>query len=157
VKRFDVYVETSVWGAAANVEPAYYHDAAAKLLARTDAYNFYLSRVVTEEITAAAAPVRALIEGVIIACRPAELGVTSDVLALADEYLRRGIFPPQYGNDALHVAVASYYAMDYLVSYNFKHIVRVSRRELVKSANVILGYNTPMIVSAEELAEETEE
>jgi predicted nucleic acid-binding protein len=154
VRKFDVYVETSVWGAAADVEPAYYRKAADKLLARAGDFDFYVTDVVLAEVAAAAPAVRKGVEEVIKRASPSELEITADVAFLAGEYIKRGVFPARYEADALHVAAACHYAMDYLVSYNFRHIVRVSRRELIKSANAILGVATPQIISPEELAEE---
>lgn len=38
--------------------------------------------------------------------------------------------------DALHLAIASVHGLDYLVSWNFKHIVNVRTRRLVNAVNV---------------------
>jgi len=82
------------------------------------------------------------------------LGETGEILNLANLYVERKLFSEKYRDDAMHVAYASYHDMDYLVSYNFRHIVRVNRKNIIKATNSILGYHTPEIVSAEELAEE---
>ena len=79
---------------------------------------------------------------------------TPEVEHLADEYVRRDVIPARFRNDAVHVAYATFYAKDFLVSYNFKHIVGVRRRNLIRAANIVLGYATPEIVSPEELVEE---
>ena len=98
--------------------------------------------------------IRERLRGVIADINPFPLDETEEIITLTAEYVSRGIFPAKYRNDALHVAFASYYALDFLVSYNFRHIVRVSRRELVRAANTVLGFRTPIILSPEELAEE---
>ncbi len=147
-------METSVWGAAANVEPAYYHEAAEKLLGRTGDFNFFITNVVVREVAAAAPVVKETIKLLLDRVSPAELEVTTEVLTLVEEYIKRDVFPRRFEADAVHVAAASFYGVDYLVSYNFRHIVRVGRRELIRATNAILGVRTPEIISPEELAEE---
>jgi predicted nucleic acid-binding protein len=154
MRKRKVYVETSVWGAVFDAEPAYYREAARKLLSRADDFEFYISPVVGREITNAPREIRERLRGVITDVDPLPLDETEEIIALTAEYVSRGIFPAKYRNDALHVAFASYYALEFLVSYNFRHIVRVSRRELVRAANTVLGFHTPIILSPEELAEE---
>lgn len=125
------------------------------MLSRIDDFLFYISPVVVREIEDAETSITAEIERLIIKTEPLPLEENNTVLDIASYYVEKGIFTEKYRNDALHVATATYHCMDYLVSYNFKHIVRVSRKDLVKAANTVLGYRTPVIVSAEELAEET--
>jgi hypothetical protein len=154
VRKAEVYVETSVWGGAVDVEPAYYRLAAQKLLRRTDDFSFFISQTVFREVGEAPPPIRNALEGLIERVNPVPLVITDEVLSLTEEYVKRGLFTPRYRNDAVHVALASSYAVDYLASYNFRHIVAVSRRRLIQATNVILGYKSPEIVSPEELAYE---
>lgn len=154
MRKAEVYVETSVWGAAADVEPASYRVAAQRLFDRTDDFSFFISQTVLREVGEAPTAVRDIVETLIARVNPVPLVITDEVLSLAEEYLSRGLFTPAYRNDAVHVALASSYAVDYLASYNFRHIVAVSRRRLIQATNVILGHKSPEIVSPEELAYE---
>src|SRR5712692_3338291 len=54
---------------------------------------------------------------------------------LADGYCRASIIPPEYFDDALHVAVATLWRADALVSYNFTHIVRLDTMVEVNAIN----------------------
>jgi len=56
-----------------------------------------------------------------------------------------------YYSDALHLAVASVHGMDYLVSWNFRHIVNVRTRALVSSVNTNNGLRPLEIVAPPEL------
>jgi len=154
MRKRKVYVETSVWGAVLDAEPAYYREAARKLLSRADDFEFFISPVVGREIRTAPPKIRQRLEDILSEVNPVPLDETEEIVILAGEYVSRGIFPGTYRNDALHVASASYYVLDFLASYNFRYIVRVSRRELVRAANTVLGFHTPIILSPEELAEE---
>ncbi len=61
--------------------------------------------------------------------------VEQDARDLAQEYVRRGVFPPATAMDALHVAIAVAARQDILVSWNFRHLVNRRRRALVNEVN----------------------
>ena len=67
---------------------------------------------------------------------------------LANAYIERGIFPEKYVDDALHVAVASFYDISYVVSWNFEHLVKVKTRKSVNLVNILEGYREIEIVSS---------
>lgn len=52
------------------------------------------------------------------------LSLSDDVEQLAKEYIRYGAVPEGYSEDAYRIAIAVINEMDYLLSWNFKHIVR---------------------------------
>ena len=70
---------------------------------------------------------------------------------LANAYIQRGVFPEKYLADALHVAVASFYDISYVVSWNFEHLVKVKTRKSVNLVNILEGYREIEIVSPQEL------
>jgi predicted nucleic acid-binding protein len=70
---------------------------------------------------------------------------------LAKLYIENGIFRQKYIDDSLHVAIASFHNISYLVSWNFEHLVKVKTRRLVNSANVLEGFSEIEIVSPQEL------
>lgn len=70
---------------------------------------------------------------------------------LAGEYVRRGAFPEKYLSDANHIAIAVVNRVEYFVSWNFKHIVRVRTRRTVNLINTLRGYEVIEIVAPPEL------
>ena len=70
---------------------------------------------------------------------------------LARAYIEKEIFSEKYLDDALHVAMASYYEISYLVSWNYEHLVKVKTRRLVNSVNILEGLKEIEIVSPLEL------
>ena len=70
---------------------------------------------------------------------------------LARVYIEKEIFSEKYIYDALHVAIASYYEISYLVSWNYEHLVKVKTRRLVNSVNLLEGFKGIEIVSPLEL------
>ena len=70
---------------------------------------------------------------------------------LAQEYVRRGVFPEKFASDANHVAIAVVNGIGYLASWNFRHLVRVNTRREVNLGNALEGYNPIEIVAPPEL------
>ncbi len=73
---------------------------------------------------------------------------------LADIYVGEGLIPPKYRNDALHIAVATVANMDIMVSWNFKHIVKMKTISLVGYLNAKEGYKNIRIFSPEEVIDD---
>ena len=66
--------------------------------------------------------------------------LNNESLSLADEYLSSGILGPGSMADAQHIAMATVYNVDVLVSWNFKHIVNFNRIRSYNSVNLKKGY-----------------
>ena len=56
--------------------------------------------------------------------------------------------------DALHLALAVQHGMDYLVSWNFIHIVGARPRKIIDEMNYQKGIKSPILCTPEELIEE---
>ncbi len=59
---------------------------------------------------------------------------------LAEMYLEKGVVTKKSRVDAQHIATATVYRVDVLVSWNFKHIVNLERIHGYNSVNLRLGY-----------------
>lgn len=71
---------------------------------------------------------------------------------LAQNYLDNGIMPPKKLFDALHVSFCVVSKIDYLVSWNFKHLANINRERRVLAKNYELGYIHPLrIITPTEL------
>lgn len=55
--------------------------------------------------------------------------------------------------DAFHLALATFHGMDFLVSWNFSHILSARVRAVIQEINTIRGISTPIICVPEELME----
>ncbi|HZS48190.1 MAG TPA: PIN domain-containing protein [Blastocatellia bacterium] len=80
--------------------------------------------------------------------------IPDEAAILAEGYVSRGIFHRKYLADALHVALASFYKIDFLVTWNFGHIANVHRQARVKLFNTAAGFFVPSIVTPEFLVNE---
>lgn len=72
---------------------------------------------------------------------------------LRDAYLASGVLAPRWMDDAAHVAVATVARVDALVSWNFKHLVRLDRIKGFNQVNLAQGYGILTILSPTELRE----
>ena len=79
------------------------------------------------------------------------LSFSNEADNLAQEYVRRGVFPKKYTSDANHVAIAVVHGIGYLASWNFRHLVKVNTRREVNLVNALEGYNPIEIVAPPEL------
>ena len=70
---------------------------------------------------------------------------------LSNEYIEEEVIPKKYEDDALHIAVATTNAVDFLVSWNLGHIVKVKTRRMVNLINLKHGYKAIEIITPSEL------
>ena len=81
------------------------------------------------------------------------LAITEEVRRLADLYFNAIPIPEKARGDAYHLALAGWHGMDFLVSWNFGHIINPRVRMVLQTINMAQGINTPIICSPEELME----
>jgi len=153
MRKLDIYVETSVWGMVVNEDPEIFREAAESFFRECAKYNVFISPLVLNEIKNSHESIRKIIERKMSEVIPSLLRETLEVRSLANAYIVREILSPKYRDDALHIAYATANEMDYLLSFNFRHIVHEDKRALIKAANLVSGYNTPRIVWPGEIVE----
>jgi len=79
------------------------------------------------------------------------LRVTPEAVELAGVYLKTISLPSSAEADALHLALAVVNGMDYLVTWNCRHIARGSVMRALPIVNAERGLGTPTICTPEEL------
>jgi hypothetical protein len=116
------------------------------------AFDIYISQFVLDEASKgdpeAAALRLATLEQIAV------LDVTDDATVLAEELIAGGGLPQQARVDAFHVAVATVHGMDYLLSWNCKHIANATLRSRIEAICRTAGYEPPVICMPLELVEE---
>lgn len=70
---------------------------------------------------------------------------------LADVFINRKAIPKKVGEDALHIAIATIYGLDYLMTWNCKHIANAEIQKQIKIICIEEGYEMPIICTPEEL------
>jgi predicted nucleic acid-binding protein len=80
-----------------------------------------------------------------------QLDLTEEVARLAERLLRKGVLPPKAARDAVHIAVATVHRMDFLLTWNFKHIANAHVRKMADRLFRQANYELPVICTPEEL------
>ena len=76
---------------------------------------------------------------------------TTEVEQLAREYVSRGVISEAWIEDCRHVAAATVARADAIVSWNFRHIVKLDKIKGYNQVNLLNGYGMLTIVSPKEV------
>lgn len=108
-------------------------------------YKFYTSDITIAELMASEEKMRSMFFGLI---RNVErLKTNKKTKDLAEKYIRSGIVPNSKLADANHLAVATIYRMDFLVSWNSQHITRPLKRRQITEFNEKNHLPIPIILT----------
>jgi predicted nucleic acid-binding protein len=83
----------------------------------------------------------------------AEIEVLPEAVVLAQALVSDRLVPERAAADALHIAIATVQGMDYLLTWNLKHIANAAIRNAIADACRQRGYEPPIICTPEELME----
>ena len=86
----------------------------------------------------------------IIAAFPT-LEFTADAQDLVKAIMAAGMLPPKAFPDAGHVAVSAVHAVDYLLTWNCKHLANAQTSRRIAVVCEKMGYKMPVVCTAEEL------
>jgi hypothetical protein len=70
---------------------------------------------------------------------------------LGEKLIIHSAIPDNAQDDALHIAIASYHAVDFLLTWNFKHLANAHFIPKVRTIVENSGYRFPQICTPEEL------
>jgi len=79
------------------------------------------------------------------------LTIIPEALELAESLLNAHAMPAKAADDAMHVAVATVYGMDYLLTWNCKHIANAEFQVKIVEISRNLGYTPTIICTPAEL------
>ena len=149
MKKQRIYVDTSVLGGCFDAEFERWSN---KLLDafRRGEYIAVLSSVTAAEVEQAPSQVKQ-VHAELIEVGAELLAVSAEVMDLLGKYLDKKILGPKFQNDMLHIAIATISDADVLVSWNFRHIVRLDKIRLFNSVNIECGYKPLTIYSPREV------
>jgi len=149
IKKAGIYLDTSVISALFDDRTPERKAMTSSAWMKFAEFDVFISSIVIEELAAMKDPTAKRITDTIADFTV--LPITPQVELLAQQYLQRGIFPDKYYDDALHVACASVNQIPYVLSWNFKHLVKVKTRRFVSLTNALLDYPPVEIIAPPEL------
>ena len=147
--KANIYLDTTVISALFDVRAPERQILTKRFWSRIDDYNVFVSELVIDEINGASQPLRdSMMENV---ADFTLLPITEEAQRLAELYIKNGIFPEKYSDDALHTALASTHQISVLLSWNFTHLVKMKTRRMVALVNTLNDYNPVEIITPPEL------
>lgn len=114
-------------------------------------YELFVSAVVADECSAGNAD--AAQERMKIVNSLSFLAISPITDQLAADLIAKHAVPATEPRDALHIAISAVNGLEYLVSWNFKHIVNPKTRVAIERVCEEAGYSAPMICTPDELLE----
>ena len=143
-----IYIETTI--------PSYYCDDRPELagdIARTREwwdeervlYECFISAVVLDELGAGSYPSREACLALVAELPLVE--VNAEVLEVAEAYRSQALMPRDPVADAVHVALASVYRMDYLLTWNSQHLANVNKARRLAELNTRMNLGTPRLIT----------
>ena len=79
------------------------------------------------------------------------LALLPEAEGLAEQLLLQGALPAKAEDDAAHVAIAAVHGVDYLLTWNCRHIDNAETKPVIRSVCAVSGYPCPEICTPEEL------
>lgn len=119
-----VYIETSVFNFVFARDAVDKRDDTLRLFEeiKQGRYLPYTSGYVVNELAEASDPKRSEMLGLIVEYDVITLPVDAEAERLAALYVSEGIIPQKYVVDGIHIAIATVYDLDFIVSFNFRHL-----------------------------------
>ena len=156
-----IYIETSIVSYLRQSPSAHVVSAARQLLTHQwwngerENYKLVTSQYVIDEAadgTAALAEERLrLLEGIAL------LPLDARIAEIADEIMSRAILPVKASVDAMHIAMVAFHRVDYLLTWNCRHIANGRILPRIHAVLQELGYPIPFICTPEEMVNDDSE
>lgn len=149
MKKLRIYLETSIFNFAISDQVPDYKEATLRFLdsIRQEACEACISEIVLREINEADKEKAVKLMSVVNSLELEELELNRDIEELSEEYIKAGLIPVKYADDALHIATASFYELDVVLTWNFEHMVKFKTRKGVTAVNALIGYKPIEIIT----------
>ena len=112
-------------------------------------YDIFVSRETIAELSRGDYPKKEEVRRFVASLRALE--PNTSIMAIAREYVKHMVMPADATGDAAHLAYASYYGMDFLLTWNCSHLANARKRKHIETINLRLRLATPAIITPLEL------
>ncbi len=116
---------------------------------RRSQFTLYISQVVLDE--AAQGDTEIASKRLEILQNLSVLELTEDIQDLGIQFLTKSNLPPKASDDAIHIATATIHGLDYLLTWNCKHIANAQIQRKLAEICLDFGYKLPTICTPYEL------
>ena len=147
-----VYIETTIPSYYCEDRNDFFHE-----IARTrqwwdherNWYECFTSQVVLDELSAGAYAGQQ--KCLTLAESLPLVAVVDEVLDIAEVYQTQKLMPRHPAADSIHVALASFYRMDYLLTWNCRHLANVNKARHLEIVNARMGLSAPLLITPHQL------
>jgi len=112
-------------------------------------FNIWISEETINELTAGNYPHK--IKALEFVSKIKILPPDKSIIETAKIYIENKLMPQVLKGDAIHLAYASFYKMDFLLTWNCNHLANANKRQHIYRINTRLNLFTPAIVTPLEL------
>ena len=142
MRKQKVYIETSI---ISHLEAVDVPDRMGDTLQlwreiRLEMYEIYISDVVITEIEKNSEERRNRLTEYLSEIKYTNISINDEIKKYAHELIRLGILSDKHLSDCLHIGAAVVHNCDMLLSWNFRHMVKVKTINGIKSVSSLLGY-----------------
>ncbi len=116
---------------------------------RHNDFELYISQVVLDEVARGDAEIALRRLQILDGLPLVELNQA--VRDLSEQFLGQSNLPPKASDDAVHIAAATVHGLDYLLTWNCKHIANAQIQKKLAQISANLGYELPVICTPYEL------
>jgi predicted nucleic acid-binding protein len=116
---------------------------------KRESYEVYLSPAVLDELNEGDYPTKQAVLSLVAGI--AVLPIDDRIWEIVETYIRRSLMPADPAGDALHLALASYHACDFLLTWNCQHLANANKFQHIRLVNGMLGLHVPSLVTPLEL------
>jgi predicted nucleic acid-binding protein len=143
-----IYIDTSVFGGYFDEEFSLHTKPLFERLLNKE-FVLLFSTITKNEIDNAPNFIRDLVQNT-LKVETEYLIINEEIIDLASEYISEKVVGQTSFADCLHIAIATINRADFLISWNFKHIVNIQRIRGYNSINIKNGYQQLEIRSPRE-------
>ena len=150
MKKLIIFLDTSVYSAMFDDRNLNRQNLTQEFWKALEDYELYYSEINIEEIDAVSdKDLRNKLQSLLK--KGIKIEISREVKRLTEIYIKEGLIPEKYENDALLIALTSVHSLDILISWNFKHLVKRKTRIGVNLINLKEGYKSIEILAPPEL------
>jgi predicted nucleic acid-binding protein len=156
MRKLQVYLETTLFNFYVDKSKGFAHESTVALFKEIDAgkYEAFTSDFVINELERAKKEKSDKMLKLVAEYGVKVLEPDEDANRLADLYVAEGVIPQKYLTDGLHIAIATVYGLDMIVSLNFNHIVKRKTLKMTGAINILNGYSAIEIYSPMEIVDD---
>jgi predicted nucleic acid-binding protein len=131
-----IYLDTSVISALFDYRNPDRRDITRDFFSKIDKFDTFVSDITVNEIGDTIDPnLRGRMREAIARFRVIPMTINAELLA--KDYIDHGAVPASHPEDAYHIAIAVQNGIGFLLSWNFRHIVRLRTRDIITTVNAL--------------------